>query len=254
MQEPTMSSTPDTPAPTSRRDLLVGGAFGAAATAFLAACGGGGDSAPLGQSGIAPSTTLVMPTVPLEEPSDADLADDVTQLRTATSLELLAAQLYAQYAPRIADAEWSGHAARFAADHEAAAEAFAEATPAAQRVTEPNQVVQENTVDPVIATLQNDTAILNFFAGIERTLAATYLTATAAFNVRDGRANFAAHAAAAARRAALMGNGGEGVAPRGPLFPTTDLIAGSAYLSEENAMLAEAEAEGGAEGEDPAAE
>lgn len=248
-----MSSTPDVSAPTSRRDLLLGGAFGAAATAFLAACGGG-DSAPPGQSGLAPTTTLVMPTVPLEEPTDEDLADDVTQLRTATSLELLAAELYADYGPRLTNEEWAGHAARFAADHEAAAEAFQEATPVLERVYEPNQVVQEETVDPVKATLLNDTAILNFFAGIERTLAATYLTATAAFNVRDGRANFAANAAAAARRAALLGNGGEGVAPTGPLFPTTDLIASAAYLSEENAMLAEAEAEGGAEGEDPAAE
>lgn len=244
-----MTSTPDASPRTSRRDLLLGGAFGAAAATFLAACGGG-SSAPVGQSGDAPATTLVRPTVPLAEPSAADLENDVTLLRTATSLELLAEELYGTYAGRISDAEWAGHAERFGADHGTAAEDFAAATPADARVTDANEVVRENTVEPVIDTLQSDTAILNMFAGIERTLAATYMTAVGAFTDREGRANFSALAAAAARRAALLGNGGEGDVPTGPLFPTTDLIAGEAYLSREAEMAAEEPTEG----EDAAAE
>ncbi|MEZ5140278.1 MAG: hypothetical protein R2711_16345 [Acidimicrobiales bacterium] len=53
----------DRDASASRRQLLLTGSLGAAATAFLAACGTK-DNSKSGQSGVDPTTTLVTPTVP----------------------------------------------------------------------------------------------------------------------------------------------------------------------------------------------
>ena len=213
---------------TTRRDLLRTGTIGAAAAAFLAACTAKLDQP--GQSGLDPTTTLVAPTVPLETPSEADKAADLTVLMTMTSVELLASELYGTYGPVLTDAAWAAEAERFATDHGAAAEEHAAATPEDLRVTEPNAVLMESTVAPIEDQLTSDGPILALFAGVERSLAATYLTAVGAFTTREGRASISALGAAAARRAALLGNGGEGIAPTGPLYNTTDLITSNAYI------------------------
>lgn len=224
------------PTGSTRRQLITTGAFGAAAAAFLAACGTKSDKS-AGQSGDDPTTTLVPPEAPLPEVTEADLAADTDQLRTATSLELLAADLYEQYGPGVSDAEWKANLARFGEDHAAAAQAFREETNLEDRVDKPNEWLMKESVEPVEDLLDggSDAVILDFFASLESTLAATYITAVSSFSQVEGRAMFAGYAEAAARRTALLGNGGESAAPKGPLFPLQDLIPNEAIVTVESA-------------------
>ena len=216
----------------SRRQLITTGAFGAAAAAFLAACGTKSDKT-AGQSGDDPVPTSAAPEAPLPEVSEADLAYDTDLLRTATSMELLAADLYKEYGPNLTDAEWKTEFARFAADHEAAAEEFADETDAEHRVDEPNEWLLTNSVEPVEDKLAaaDDRVLLNFFASLESTFAATYITAVSSFSQVEGRAQFAGFAEAAARRQTLMGNGGDTAPPTSPLYPLQDLIPNEAYVT-----------------------
>ena len=217
---------------TTRRQMLRTGAFGAAAAAFLAACGTKSDKS-AGQSGADPSTTIAAPEAPLPDISEADLAYDTDLLRTATSLELMAADLYEEYGPNLTDEEWKANAARFAADHKAAAAAFREETPSEHRVSVPNKWLMENSVAPLETELANgsDAVLLEFYAGLESTLVATYIAAVASFTQVEGRAQFAGFAEASARRNALMGNGGEGAPPESALYPLQDLIPNEAYVT-----------------------
>lgn len=226
------TSSPD--AGTTRRQLLRTSGIAAAAAAVLAACGTKNDI-PSGASGQDPTTTSVMPTVPIKEPSEADKQYDVTVLRTATSLELLAVQLYTNFGKDITDADWNAAAAQFATDHQAAADTFTAATDKADQVTEPNAYIQENSVDPIANDLTSDAAILSFFATVESSIAATYVTAVGTMTDPEGRNDFAAYGAASARRSALLGSGGTGTAPSSALLSTADLIANDAYLPVEAA-------------------
>lgn len=214
----------------SRRQLITTGAFGAAAAAFLAACGTKTDRS-AGQSGVDPTTTAVAPSVPIAEITAADKAEDIDLLRTATSLELLAADLYVKYGKALTDADWKANAARFAEDHAAAAVVFTEETPADAQVDTPNEWLQTNTVDPIADQLVTDSAILDFFAGLESTLAATYIAAVGTYTDVTMRAVFAGYAEAAARRTAVMDNSGNGAPPEFALYPLQDLIPNEAYVT-----------------------
>jgi len=220
------------PTGTTRRQLVTTGAFGAAAAAFLAACGTKTDKK-AGQSGDDPTTTAVPPEAPLPEVTEADRANDTDLLRTATSMELLAAQLYEKYGPEVDDADWKADLARFAADHAAAARTFQDETPADDRYHSPNQWLIEESIDPVRDQLDggSDAVVLEFFASLESTFAATYITAVSSFSQVEGRSQFAGFAEAAARRNALLGNAGEGAPPQAALFPLQDLIPNDAYVT-----------------------
>ncbi|MFN8018912.1 MAG: hypothetical protein U0P45_12420 [Acidimicrobiales bacterium] len=215
---------------TTRRQLLRTAGIGAAAASFLAACGGTANKAPIGASGDAPTLVASTPTAPIDAPTAVQLEYDITVLRTATSLELLAVQLYTKYGPVFSDKEWQAQAARFAADHQAAADEFNAKTPKRNRITEPNAYIQENSVDPVADELTNDRALFEFFASLESTMAATYVTAVGAYTKAAGRQDFARYADSAARRKTVMGGGGKGQMPEGALYPTTDLIPNDAYM------------------------
>ena len=108
-------TTADRPGP-SRRQLVLGGTLGAAAAAFLAACGTKTpDTA--GQSGVDPTTTAVTPTVPITDPSEAEVAGEQQNLRTAASLELVVASAYTTYGKKLSDTDLAAQATRIAADH-----------------------------------------------------------------------------------------------------------------------------------------
>ncbi|HWJ62548.1 MAG TPA: hypothetical protein VNS19_11315 [Acidimicrobiales bacterium] len=243
-----MNPTSSPASGTTRRQLIRTGAFGAAAAAFLAACGTKSDKK-AGQSGDDPTTTEVAPEAPMPEASEADLAYDTDLLRTATSMELLAADLYDEYGPKLSDEQWKTEFARFAADHGAAADEFRQETPVEHRVDDPNEWLIENSVKPVEDQLDSgsDAVILEFFALLESTFAATYITAVSSFSQVEGRAQFAGFAEAAARRNAVMGNGGEGAAPQAALYPLQDLIPNEAYVtvvSADAGVAADSEDEG----------
>jgi hypothetical protein len=235
---PTASNapTPDAPtpgAPTSgaptRRTVLVTGAVGLAASAFLAACGKS-DTNP-GQSGTPISTTSTIPPVPTTEPSADALEMDQALFRTASSLELLVAETYGKWGPKLGDTELRSLAFRFQGDHTDAAAVFSEAsTEEDERTDKPNEYLEENLVGPAADGLVDDGSILDLMAGLESTLAATYVTAAGTFTGTEWRQKVMTFGGASARRSALLANGGAGSAPEEALFPVNDLIPNAAYL------------------------
>jgi hypothetical protein len=234
---------------TSRRTLLTAGGAGLAATALLAACSDAQDIVEPGISGSPTSTTLVPPTVPDRAPTQAELQADADLLATANSLETLAADVYRRFT--FDDPELNEAGARFASDHEAAAALFGAEVPDHDGVDEPNEYLLVNLVQPVENLLDTDAAIADLTAAVERAIAATYIAGVGTLLEAEWRQTMAEHAAAAARRAALLGDGGAGIAPTSALFPMNDLIANDAYLvapeegAAEESPVAEAEAEGG---------
>lgn len=217
-------------APTNptRRQVLRTGGLGVAAAAFLAACGSKEIQA--GQSGAVPSSTSTPPTVPPSAPTTEALAEDTTLLRTGTSLELLAADLYDTYGPKLDDRGWQVQATRLADDHRRAASVFAASTAATKRVDKPNEYVQENDIDPVTDTLIDDDAILGLFRDVESTLVSTYISAAGTFTSAAWRARVMTFGSASARRVTVLANGGEGAIPTDALYPLTDLISNDAYV------------------------
>lgn len=212
----------------SRRQALRVAGVGAAATAFLAACGK--EDIQAGQSGAVPSSTSTTPPVPPTPATAADLNEDTTLLRTGTSLELLVADLYDKYGTKLDDRDWKDRAARFALDHRAAAGSFAASTAASKRIDKPNEYVQKNDIDPIVETLTDDVAILRLFHDTESTLAATYVSAAGTFTSAAWRARVSAFASASARRVTVLADGGRGARPTDALFPLTDLISNDAYV------------------------
>jgi hypothetical protein len=241
-----MNDTMDTTAPghvTSRRSVLTAGTAGLAATALLAACSDDGPTP--GLSGAPVTATSVAPTVPEKEPTQAELQADRDTFATANSLELLAADLYRRFGPDLQDLEMAAAAERFATDHEAAAELFAAEAGDHDGLGEPNAYLMENQVSPVEDLLTNDAAIANLASTIESSIAATYITAVGTLLDPQWRQTMMTHGAAAARRSAVLGNGGTGSAPRSALYPLSDLISTDAYLT----TPAEGEAPAGGEGD-----
>ncbi len=219
------------PSPTSRRQVLRTTGIAAAAAAVLVACGKEADQA--GLSGTPPVSTSTTPPVPTKPSSTEDLVMDTTLLRTGTSLELLAAKLYDDYGPKLESGEWKQQAERFGEAHRNSAATFQASTAASKRVDKPNKYVLEQGIDPLTSTLTNDAAILSLFHDMESTIAATYVDATGIFTTAAWRARIMTFGAASARRATVLGNGGNGVNPTDALYPLTDLISNDAYVQAE---------------------
>ncbi len=232
---PTLDTTSSPAAPVgevgpTRRSLLRAGGLGAFATAFLVACGGENPQA--GVSGLPDTTTSVAPTVPTTVPSEAALTEDRNQLQTAQSVELLVASVYARFGKDLTDAELRDAAARFEADHTAIAAALGEAeeTEETELSSAPNEYLETSLVEPAIDGLRDDVSIANFLASLESALAATYVNAAGILTDPAWRQRTMSYGAASARRLAVLGDGGQGLAPTEPLFPVRDLIPAQAYL------------------------
>lgn len=232
---PTEAMTTDVPDPSSptvasasRRSLLRTGALGLFASAVLAACGG--DDGDESISGVPATTTVVPPTVPVTVPNELALADDVVQLRTLQSVEVFAAGVYGAYGPKLSSTELRATTFRFQTDHDAIAEVFGEENGDDPEASASNAYLEENILAPAASMLTTDTAILNFLAGVESSLAATYVNATGILTDPEWRQRAMSFGAASARRLAVLGDGGEGQAPTAALFPLVDLIPGEAYL------------------------
>lgn len=227
-----------TPEGTTRRNVLRAGGIGLGA-AFLASCSK--EIKTGGISGTPASSTSTPATVPRKLPSEAALAADATQLRTAASVELLIADVYTKYGPRLTDAAFVDHAARFAEDHAAAAEVYLaglEEAESAAGITdaepvEPNPYLLENFVTPADQGLVDDTSILNFMRASEATIAANALNAVGIFTTATWRQRTMSFGAAAARRITVLDNAGQGSVPTSALFPLTDLMPTDAFLTGE---------------------
>jgi hypothetical protein len=232
----TADTVPASALPTRRAALRTGG-LGVLTAAFLAACGSE-DRQP-GVAGAPPPTTATPPSAPPFEPNELDLEADDVQLQTLRTLELLVVEVYEEQGSELSgdDAEL---AERFRSAHVDAAEDLAEGAPQTEESSQPNTVVRETVVDPILPSLTSDRAVLDFMAQMESALTATYINAVGIHTEMEWRQRMAAHADACARRSAALAGGGEAGAPTAALFELDDLIAGEAYLlSPTDAALAE---------------
>lgn len=223
--------------PTRRAALRTGG-LGVLTAAFLAACGT--SQREPGVAGTPSETTVTPPTAPPFVPNELDLETDDVQLQTLRTLELLVVQVYQEQLGELSgeDAEL---AERFRSAHVDAADDLAEGAPQTDESSQPNVVVRESVVDPILPSLTSDRAVLDFMARMESALTATYINAVGIHTEVEWRQRMAAHADACARRSAALRGGGEAGAPTEALFTLDDLIAGEAYLlSPTDAELAEA--------------
>lgn len=225
-----MTPTADRTALQSRRQLLVTGTLGAAAAAFLAACGTDNPDNS-GASGVDPTTTSVTPTVPLKEIAEADIIGEQQNLATAASLEYVVAEAYDTYGPTLSDPRMVIQAARIADEHRAFGDEFNAAVKSAeQKADGPNEWVQTNMIDPVDDQMVADRPIFNLLSGLESMLTATYASVIASATTADWRARWAAIAGGAARRSALMGNGGDGLPPTAGAYPLANTVSNNAKL------------------------
>ena len=81
-------------------------------------------AAPPRRPGLPATTTLVPPTVPVTEPNEIALADDVVQLKTLQSVELFVAGVYGAYGPKLTDSALRAAAFTFQTDHAEIADVF----------------------------------------------------------------------------------------------------------------------------------
>lgn len=165
-----------------RRRLFVLGGGGLLAAAVLAACGGEDPEPQIPQGGVAVATTVTVEPPPV---------DDVTLLRTSSSLEHLAVDAYQSVldlglltTPPLIDA-----AELFQQQHREHAALFEAATTQAggQPFTEPNPNLQVGFVEPSLETLTDEISAVNFALELEDTAGATYQVFVPLFSTRELR-------------------------------------------------------------------
>ncbi|HEX2576824.1 MAG TPA: hypothetical protein VHK88_10785 [Aquihabitans sp.] len=231
-QRGTMDSDHPTGNPTavpSRRTVLRAGGLGLFGAAFLAACGN--DEKIPGISGAVATTTLQPPTVPTTEPTEAALQEDVSQLSTAASVELLVAQVYDEHGGDLSTPELRQAATSFSDAHDAAARFIVSEGDVDEAASTPNEYLRTTLVDPTAPTLTDDTAILSFMAELESALAATYLNAAGLLTSAEWRQRAMSFGAASARRVGLLREPDLGGTPTEAFFPLVDLIPSEAYVA-----------------------
>ena len=165
-----------------RRRLFVLGGGGLLAAAVLAACGGEDPEPQIPQGGDAVATTVTVEPPPV---------DDVTLLRTSSSLEHLAVDAYQSVldmglltTPPLIDA-----AELFQQQHREHAALFEAATTEAggQPFTEANPNLQVGFVEPSLETLTDEISAVNFALELEDTAGATYQVFVPLFSTRELR-------------------------------------------------------------------
>lgn len=210
------------PAPLSRRGLLRTGTVTVSLGALVAACGS--DSGAPGRVGNAPTVTP-MP--------DADV-DDAVLLRTATSLEYSAIDLYARLG-EVATVDGAGAELmdRIVEDHTRHAEALAELTTAAggEAYECANSWVADRVIEPLLERIAGDEAealepsddpvrdALGLAYAFESMLGATYQQMVAQLTTPDLRSEAVAFGAEQVRHAAAIAILRDG-APEAYVSPT----------------------------------
>lgn len=235
---PDTAKTHLTGAPDRRAFLRIGGVTVAGA-AVLAACGK--DDTKGSQSGTtkpatttsagAPSTDASTTTGP---PTADDKKTDLTLLRTATSVELLAVAVYGQAAPLVTNPDIRATAKLFASQHQEHAQqlqgATTEAFGADKVYKKANAVVKKNLVDPVLPTLKSDTDIVRFAMALENSAAATYVTAAGQFSSAKLRQAIMAIGGIEARHAAILARVLHMSVPKAAFWSTADTVSSDAFV------------------------
>jgi rubrerythrin len=197
-----------------RRDLLRIGGFTVTAAAVIAACGEH-DRGQVGRVGAVPSTVKLPDAV----------VTNVTLLRTASSLEHTAINVYSQVIGNsdLLDPKLDDVAKRFMDDHVGHAALFEELTTRAGGTpwTCGNPKIDDTIINPIIARITKGVAatatskaidpsddprrdVLNFAHGLESLAGATYQSFVALFSDPSLRADSMTVGAREARHAALL--------------------------------------------------
>lgn len=191
-----------------RRFLAIGG-IGVATAAMFAACG-----SPASEDGT-PDTTA----------RRAGDRGDISILRTASSLEHLAVDVYAKLVASglITTAAVADAATLFAKHHADHAALFDGKTRdlGSQSFTAPNPVVMRDVVEPALGELRDEAGVIDLALTVERIAAATYLSAAGTF--KDVTLNVAVMSVCGIQSrhiAVLLGAQGRSQAPAA--FATTD--------------------------------
>lgn len=225
-------------APDRRSFLRIGGVTVAGA-AVLAACGkddtkGSQSGATLPEPTTAPgaSTTVAPTTAAPTTPEDKKT--DLTLLRTATSLELLAVDVYGQAAPMVKDPDIVSVIRLFAGQHSDHARQLQGATQesfGADKVyKEPNAIVKKNLVDPALPTLKSDTDIVRFAMAVEDAAAATYVTAAGLLSTAAFRQAIMAIGGVEARHSAILAHVRGQTVPTEAFWSTSDAVSSDAFV------------------------
>lgn len=225
-------------APDRRSFLRLGGAT-LAGSAVLAACGKSdtkgsqsGTTQATTSTSTGASTTLAATTT--APPSEVDKAQDLTLLRTATSVELLAVAVYGQAAPLIKNADVLSAAKLFRSQHGDHAKQLQAATKesfGADKVyTKPNAVVKKNLVDPVLPTLKSDTDIVKFAIALENSAASTYVAAAGLLSAAALRQAIMAIGGVEARHAAILSSVIKKSVPTDAFWTIKDAVSSDAFV------------------------
>jgi rubrerythrin len=166
----------------NRRRFLTIGGVSIASAAIFAACGSSSKTASTPTSTVAPATTVA----PTTTTTAKGTASDLTILRTASSLEVLAVDTYATAIKSglVTSAAVAAAAKDFMAQHADHAAAFEAATKAAGGTpfTKPNPVVQSSVIAPALAKVKTQADVVALAYTLENAAAQTYVSTVGAFD------------------------------------------------------------------------
>jgi len=226
-------------APDRRGFLRLGGVTVAAAAVF-AACGK--DDTKPAQTGIttattaaaagASSTTAAPPTTGEANPEDQKL--DLSLLRTATSIELLAVRVYDTATPKIDTPAVRDAAQLFRDQHAEHADALQAATRESfgqgKVYKKPNEFLMKNAVAPALPGLRSDTSIAKFALELENIAASTYVFAASQLSTPTLRQTIMTIGSVEARHAAILSSVLKMTVPTDPFFTTRDAVTKDALV------------------------
>jgi rubrerythrin len=185
-----------------RRRLLTLGGLAVATSAVVAACGSSSKQA-------APTTTVPTTSTTVASTSTGSAQDDVTTLRTASSLEHLAVETYqsALGTGLVTDPSVKAAAQTFAEQHGQHASAFEAATTQAGGTpfTTANPVVKAQLVDPAVAKLKTQTDVVVLAYQLESAASQTYQANVGTFSKVTYNKTVASVLGVESRHVALIG-------------------------------------------------
>lgn len=187
-----------------RRRLFTLGGLAVASSAVFAACGGSKKAAPRRTHTFNTTTTTTT-----GDTSTGSAQDDVTILRTASSLEHLAVAAYqsALATNLITDPALKAAAQAFQGQHAQHATAFETATTQAggQPFTTANPVVKAQLVDPAVAKLKTEVDVVTLAYQVEQSASQTYQSAIGTFSKSVYNKTVASVLGVESRHVALLG-------------------------------------------------
>lgn len=184
----------------ARRRFLTFGGLTVASAAVFAACGSSSKAAPPPASSTSTTTG---------DTSTGSVQDDITILRTASSLEHLAVGTYqsAIGTNLVTDPSIKLAAQTFQEQHAQHASAFEAATTQAGGApfTAPNPVVQDQVITPALARLKTQVDVVALAYLIEQSASQTYQSAIGTFSKSAYNKTVASVLGVEARHVALLG-------------------------------------------------